>query len=742
MNTAIKVRDNILRLFGFKKNSRYVTNYLNDANIKSTVYMSFIIIVLEIWMIIRNVEKYVIGKDAKQEGFNLFSSMFIRTSQFWLFLFAGVAMFIFSIYYLKTKYKVAKRLNTVNIVFGSILSGYAIFFLIGNFTLNLLSFNNNVNTVSSISTISLGFIALLLGVACILFSIFNRKRVNDILYLVGGVLTVIFFAAMCLIFGVSVSYGDFFRNWQGGLPRYYASTNSYADIKSIICFLTMVIYVACLLIWRPWISIIMLVGIFVGFYYMVALHPELRAFPDGERINYITFVITLVVVSMSIYIQRLNEAEKDEKLERIAIEDSLTGIYNYRYFNELATLVLTDPETDINSKVFLFINIENFKTYNDQKGFKKGNEFLIEFANNIVSAFENDIVARQADDHFVVLGCVGSFEGKIEILKDLLANESEVFLELKVGGYRPKSRDDDPYHACDKARYACGRIKYKYNQNYLEYSEEMDEKFHKIQYIVNHIDEAVDNGYIKAYYQPVVWSNNGELCGCEALARWIDPKYGFLSPGDFIPVLEEHRQIHKLDKAIFEIVCKDIRNSLDNNLPIVPISLNFSRLDFELMDAVGALENLMARYDIPKDYIHVEITESALTDNVGLLKQSLDKFHDDGFAIWLDDFGSGYSSLNVLKDYSFDVLKIDMKFVVNFDINPKASDIIDCIIQLAERIGMKTLTEGVETKEQAEFLKKSGCGRLQGYLFGKPIPLSDLQDQVSEGKYTISDKII
>lgn len=521
MNTAIKVRDYILRLFGFKKNSRYVTNYLNEANIKSTIYMSFIIIVLEIWMIIRSIDKYVVGKDATREGFNFFSSMFNRTSQFWLFLFAGIAMFIFSVYYLKTKYKISKRLNIINLVSGSALSGYAIFFLIGNFALNLLDFSNNVNLVSSVATISMGTIALLLGIACILFSLLKRRALNNTIYLAGGYLTVIFFAAMCLIFGVSVSYGDFYRNWVDGLPRYYASTNTYADIKSIICFLTMVIYVACLLIWRPWISIIMLLGIFIGFYYMVAIHPEVRAFPDGERVNYITFVITLIVVSMSIYIQRLNEAEKDEQLERIAIEDDLTGIYNYRYFNELATLVLNDPETDLNNKVFLFINIENFKTYNDQKGFAKGNEFLIDFANNIVSAFDNDIVGRQADDHFVVLGCVSSFEGKIEILKGLLANESEVFLELKVGGYRPKSRDEDSYHACDKARYACGRIKYKYNQNYLEYSEEMDEKFHKIQYIVNHIDEAVENGYIKAYYQPVVWSNNGELCGCEALARWI-----------------------------------------------------------------------------------------------------------------------------------------------------------------------------------------------------------------------------
>ncbi|MBR1914579.1 MAG: EAL domain-containing protein [Lachnospiraceae bacterium] len=193
---------------------------------------------------------------------------------------------------------------------------------------------------------------------------------------------------------------------------------------------------------------------------------------------------------------------------------------------------------------------------------------------------------------------------------------------------------------------------------------------------------------------------------------------------------------------MFALVCRDLRAALDDGRKMVPVSLNFSRLDFELMDATGLLEEYIQKYDIPKDYIHVEITESALTENMTLLSDAIDRFHKDGFSLWLDDFGSGYSSLNVLKDFDFDVLKIDMKFLTNFEHNEKSRTILNTIIQLADSIGMLSLTEGVETEEAADFLEKAGCGRLQGYLFGKPMPRAELREKIDNGTYTVSDRLI
>ncbi|MBO7378123.1 MAG: EAL domain-containing protein, partial [Clostridia bacterium] len=195
-------------------------------------------------------------------------------------------------------------------------------------------------------------------------------------------------------------------------------------------------------------------------------------------------------------------------------------------------------------------------------------------------------------------------------------------------------------------------------------------------------------------------------------------------------------------KSIFESVCKDLRSALDAGRPVVPVSLNFSRLDFELMDAVGELENLVKKYNISKDLIHVEVTESALADNFIKLNEAMTRIKELGYSLWLDDFGSGYSSLNVLKDYQFDVIKIDMRFLSNLDSSDKARTLIDCIIKMATRINMLTLTEGVETDVQAEFLNKVGCTRLQGYLFGKPIPKQDLYRRIDKGELVVSDKYV
>ena len=174
----------------------------------------------------------------------------------------------------------------------------------------------------------------------------------------------------------------------------------------------------------------------------------------------------------------------------------------------------------------------------------------------------------------------------------------------------------------------------------------------------------------------------------------------------------------------------------------MPVSINFSRLDFELMDAVGTLESLIKKYNIPKELIHVEVTESALIDNFSELNKTMNKIKELGYSLWLDDFGSGYSSLNVLKDYEFDVIKIDMRFLSNLEESEKSKTLIDCIIKMADRIHMLTLTEGVETSVQAEFLNSVGCSRLQGYLFGKPISKDALYKRIDNKELIVSNKIL
>ncbi len=250
------------------------------------------------------------------------------------------------------------------------------------------------------------------------------------------------------------------------------------------------------------------------------------------------------------------------------------------------------------------------------------------------------------------------------------------------------------------------------------------------EYVVEKIDDAIKNEWIKVYYQPVIRTITMELCGMESLSRWIDPEVGFFPPDKFIGALEESKQIHKLDRYIVEHVCKDLSALVEQKKPVVPVSVNFSRLDFVMMDMVDVVENAVRKYDIPRDLIHVEITESMIASDEELMARIIEDFRKAGYEIWMDDFGSGYSSLNLLKDYQFDLLKLDMKFLSSF--TDRSKSIMRFAINMAKDIGVKTLAEGVETKEHVEFLKKVGCGKLQGYYFSKPQPLDLLLEHLNE----------
>ncbi len=258
------------------------------------------------------------------------------------------------------------------------------------------------------------------------------------------------------------------------------------------------------------------------------------------------------------------------------------------------------------------------------------------------------------------------------------------------------------------------------------------------EHVVKNIDAAISNEWIKVYYQPVIRSLTEKLCGAESLARWVDPELGFLSPDKFITALEDSKQICKLDSFIVERVCRDIAERLSEGLPTVPVSVNFSRLDFETGDMLKLVEDNVRKYDIPRDYLHIEITESMIASDAELMNNVIESFRGAGYEVWMDDFGSGYSSLTLLKDYHFDTLKLDMNFLSN--LNDRSKAIITSTITMSKDIGIKTLAEGVEEKEQVDFLKSIGCGKLQGYFYGKPMPVADLFEHMAERGYEIEER--
>ena len=258
-------------------------------------------------------------------------------------------------------------------------------------------------------------------------------------------------------------------------------------------------------------------------------------------------------------------------------------------------------------------------------------------------------------------------------------------------------------------------------------------------YIIDNIDRAISEGWIIAYYQPVARTLTGEICGMEALARWIDPEYGMFPPDDFIGTLEEARLIHKLDSHIIHRICDDYARSMTEDDRIVTVSFNLSRLDFNLMDVHEIIEEEMKEHKVPRDALRVEITESMMDNDEIRMHEVIDRFWDRGLRVWMDDFGSGYSSLNVLKDYRFDTLKIDMVFLRDF--NDRSREIVKSVVDMSKRIGVHTLAEGVETEEQFEFLKSIGCEKAQGYFIGKPMPYKECLDYLKERGFNLESPL-
>ncbi|MBB5227150.1 EAL domain-containing protein [Treponema ruminis] len=545
-----------------------------------------------------------------------------------------------------------------------------------------------------------------------------------------GKIYMIFFAVVALAFGIFISYLD------------------YQKGEHALAFITVEIITMGIMIWRPITSISLVTGSFLLFYFIC--DSSISA-TYATQMNLFTVWLAILITTVGRFHQKAIEAKNAEHIEnmnlylsQVAVTDEATGIGNMLAFRNEVGEIRSKSEADFLSRNFLFLDILNFKSYNEKHGFDEGTRFLNAIAHTIKYSFAGEPVARFSDDHFVVfakrdaLNSTAELEVKLaSIRRKIMNSDPEVKLGLKVGSYTPEDVLCHTITACDFARYACESINKKYGVDFCEYTTASAEDFARKQYVINNIDRAISQGYIQIYYQPVVLAKNKELCGFEALARWIDPNYGFMPPYTFIPVLEEYRQIHKLDAYVLQEVCRDILNARAKNVPVFPVSVNFSKIDFELMNIEELLEVYVEKQGIGKENIHIEVTESALSEDDRNLRETLHRLKTKDYSLWLDDFGSGYSGLNLLKEFEFDMMKIDMAFLKDFASSPKSRPILKNIITLAKDIGMHTLSEGVETNEAFDFLQEIGCERIQGYLFGKPMPREEVIEKIQNSSFIL-----
>ena len=401
----------------------------------------------------------------------------------------------------------------------------------------------------------------------------------------------------------------------------------------------------------------------------------------------------------------------------------VTGLLNMMQFMRHASAHMQDPLAE--PLTFMYFDIENFKSFNQRYGFQQGNRLLRYVADLLRETFEGNLVARFNDDHFAVAtqrknpnDCIQFIHERIRVY------DLGLPMEMKAGIYHPLPEVTDVALIMDRAKIACNSIKNTYDLTWAEFDPAMEEEINFRSHIIRSFQEAMIEGCIEVYYQPEIRAMTREICGFEALARWRDPVHGMISPGVFVPVLEDAHLSPQLDLYIIERVCQDIVR-VRRDIPdweLLRVSVNLSRADFRLMDMVQAVEDVRLRYDIARSMLNIEVTEGAMNEDEKFLQGEIARFRAAGYEVWMDDFGSGYSSLNNVKDYVFDVLKIDMNFLRSFETNPKSAIVIRSIVNMAKELGLHTLAEGVETEEQFAFLREIGCEKVQGYLFSPPMP--------------------
>ncbi|MBO4366180.1 MAG: EAL domain-containing protein, partial [Clostridia bacterium] len=414
--------------------------------------------------------------------------------------------------------------------------------------------------------------------------------------------------------------------------------------------------------------------------------------------------------------------------------DYLTGLPSMTSFFEYAEAERLRMQERGESPAMLFIDLSGMNAFNRKYGFDGGNELLRAMAKLLSDTFGAHACSRFGQDHFTAVSAAAGLNNRLKkLFKECEKINGGRSLPLRVGIYLNELEEVSASTACDRAKVACNMTRKAYYSHYRYFSMTMLTDAERKQYIIDNLDMAIEEKWIQVYYQPIIRAANGRVCDEEALSRWIDPAKGLISPADFVPVLEDARLIYKLDLFVVEQVLEKMKAFREAGLYIVPQSVNLSRSDFDVCDIVSEIIRRTDDAGIPREKLTIELTESMVGSNYAFMKQQIERFRANGFHVWMDDFGSGYSSLDVLQTIPFDLIKLDMRFLEHFDEGDSSRVILSELVRMASGLGIDSVCEGVETSEQAEFLKEIGCTKLQGYYYCKPIPEDAIRRRYDSG---------
>lgn len=441
----------------------------------------------------------------------------------------------------------------------------------------------------------------------------------------------------------------------------------------------------------------------------------------------IIFIAVLFILTLVMIIIRWRHMRK--KMET----DSLTGLWNKSKFIKEAEKRLARNR----SAVYLLavLDVERFKVVNGRFGVAVGNQTLQTIANNISVIFKGSgIFGRSTSDEFVILTMDTPAHRSLlsqAANMDVKINNSTYYkIPIKVG-ICPISYGElgnlDVSNFIDRAKIANSQIKGHQDQRINYFTQKMGERLARENELETIMRKSLKNNEFVVYYQPKYSLEDNAIIGAEALVRWQHPTKGLISPGDFIPLFEKNGFIVEVDFYVYEKVMEMLSERMQKKKTVVPVSMNVSRCHLNSASFTKRLEELINKYKISKNIIEMEITESVFGDEDKAAVALMDDLKEHGFTISMDDFGSGYSSLNLLRELPIDILKIDKGFLDQTDNSQKSRVIVEEIISMATKINIRTVCEGVETEQQRDFLKQAGCHIAQGFFYARPMPQSDFE---------------
>ena len=433
-------------------------------------------------------------------------------------------------------------------------------------------------------------------------------------------------------------------------------------------------------------------------------------------------------------IKRMIELYEDRSILKEVERDKLTNLYNIEFFRKYAKQF--DANFPDVQKDMLSISINRFRLINELYGRALGDKILLAIAEQLIKCIANcnGLVGKDEGSTFVIY-CEHHDSYDILPIKLNEAVEraaSDVNISFRIGIYPNVDPSLDKEIVIGRAKTTAKTLLNEFTENIAVYNEERQAKTLYKEKLIDVFPQALAEEQFKLFFQPK-YKIQGEkpvFASAEVLVRWISPKVGFVSPGDFISLFEENGLISKLDSYILEKAAKHMRSWKEKYGVDIPLSVNLSRVDIYKPNLVEEIINYVDSNNVPRDKYFIEITESAFVEDAKQVLPVIESIRENGFKIEIDDFGSGYSSFGALADLPFDVLKIDMQFIRAIDKNPKVKGIIKMIINLAKLFNATTVAEGVETEEHYQFLKESGCDIIQGYYLSKPLSINDFEQLI------------